>query len=144
MASQSGRRYVWPRHGRPTLPVTDGPAAPRRRMPHAVVMMLAIIVAAVALTYVVPSGEYARTPTGLVVPGSYHVVLKDYSTILTVDPPKPAPGVAQPARPVAIVSSIPTGMIRSAALIVMILFIGGMFGVLQESGALETGIERLL
>ena len=26
----------------------------------------------------------------------------------------------------------------------MILFIGGMFGVLQETGALETGIERLL
>lgn len=113
-------------------------------MPHAVVMMLAIIVAAVALTYVVPSGEYARTPTGLVVPRSYRVVPKDYSTILTVDPPRPAAGTAQPARPVAIVSSIPTGMIRSAALIVMILFIGGMFGVLQESGALEAGIERLL
>ena len=144
MASQSGPGYVWPRHGRPNQTVTEGIATPRRRMPHAVVMMLGIITAAVALTYVVPSGEFHRTPAGLVVPGSYQVVPKDYSAILTVDPSKRPAGTAQPARPVAIVSSIPTGMIRSAALIVMILFIGGMFGVLQESGSLEAGIERLL
>lgn len=144
MATPWRRRYVWPRHGPPNPPVTEGTATPRRRMPHAVVMMLGIIVAAVAFTYVVPSGEFSRTPAGLVVPGSYHVVPKDYSAILTADAPQPPVGAARPARPVAIVSSIPAGMIRSAALIVMILFIGGMFGVLQESGALEAGIERLL
>ena len=113
-------------------------------MPHAVVMMLGIIVAAVALTYVLPSGEFSRTPAGLVVPGSYHLVPKDFSSILAADSPPAPAGAARPARPVAIVGSIPAGMIRSAALIVMILFIGGMFGVLQESGALEAGIERLL
>jgi uncharacterized ion transporter superfamily protein YfcC len=35
-------------------------------------------------------------------------------------------------------------MARSATLIFMILFIGGMFGVLQATGALETAIERLV
>jgi len=119
------------------------PAASERRMPHAVVMMLLIIVAAVALTYIVPSGEYQRTSAGLVVPGSYHTIAKDYSGVLTVGA-KHDKGVAYPARPVAIVSSIPVGMTRSAALIFMILFIGGMFGVLQQTGALEAGIERLL
>lgn len=112
-------------------------------MPHAVVMMLLIIVAAVALTYVVPSGEYQRTSAGLVVPGSYHTIAKDYSGALTAAA-KHDKSVAYPARPVAIVSSIPEGMARSAALIFMILFIGGMFGVLQQTGALEAGIERLL
>jgi uncharacterized ion transporter superfamily protein YfcC len=115
------------------------------KMPHAIVMMLLIIVAAVALTYIVPSGTYQRTPAGLVVPGTFHTVPK------TIAAPPAAPGksaaaasVARPASPVAVVSSIPVGMVRQAALIFMILFIGGMFGVLQQTGALEAGIERLL
>jgi uncharacterized ion transporter superfamily protein YfcC len=129
-----------------TIPVehaVQAPARNERRIPHAVVMMMIIIVAAVALTYVVPSGEYQRTPAGVVVPGSYRTVTKNYADVLSVTS-KREKGVAYPARPVAIVSSIPAGMTRSAALIFMILFIGGMFGVLQETGALEAGIERLL
>jgi len=47
------------------------------RLPHAVVMMLCIIVAAVAFTWVVPSGAYERSADGLVVPGSYRAVRKD-------------------------------------------------------------------
>ena len=121
----------------------QAPATNERRIPHAVVMMLMIIVAAVALTYVVPAGEYQRTPAGLVVPGSFHTVVKSYADVLTLTS-KREKGVAYPARPVAIVSSIPAGMTRSAALIFMILFIGGMFGVLQQTGALEAGTERLL
>src|SRR5439155_12992493 len=117
--------------------------SPRRVMPHALVMMLLIITAAVALTYVVPSGEFTRGKDGLVVPGSFHTIPKDFSQTLSATPTK-AKGAAYPAQPVAIISSIPTGMVRSAALIFMILFIGGMFGVLQATGALEAGIERLL
>jgi Predicted membrane protein len=129
-----------------TIPIeqsTHARAGSERRTPHAVVMMMLIIVAAVALTYVVPSGVYQRTPDGLVVPGSYRAVPKDYSGVLALSPVR-AKGTAYPARPVAIVGAIPAGMIRSAALIFMILFIGGMFGVLQQTGALEAGIERLL
>jgi uncharacterized ion transporter superfamily protein YfcC len=44
------------------------------RMPHALVMMLIVISATVALTYVIPSGTYERRPDGLVVPGSFHAV----------------------------------------------------------------------
>jgi uncharacterized ion transporter superfamily protein YfcC len=35
-------------------------------------------------------------------------------------------------------------MVRAAPLIVMILFIGGMFGILDETGALKAGIDRLV
>ena len=76
------------------------------KMPHAVVMMLLIIVAAVALTYVVPSGTYERTPAGLVVPGTFHTVPKEFASRARR---RERGNVARPASPVAIVSSIPVG-----------------------------------
>src|SRR5437762_11872628 len=103
-----------------------------RGIPRGVVMMLLIILAAVALTYVVPSGRFVRDKAGVVEPGSFHVVPKDYSGALTL-PSRRADSVAYPAHPVAIISAIPAGMARSATLIFMILFIGGMFGVLQAT-----------
>lgn len=112
-------------------------------MPHAVVMMLLIIIAAVALTWVVPAGSFQRTQAGLVVPGTYHTIPKNYSAGVLHERVS-TDSVAYPASPVAIVSSIPAGMVERAALIFMILFIGGMFGVLEESGALKAGIDRLL
>jgi uncharacterized ion transporter superfamily protein YfcC len=115
----------------------------RFRMPHALVMMMLIIVASVALTYIVPSGAYDRNPAGLVIPGTYHTVTKDYAGGLLHDL-KSTPARAYPASPLAIVSSVPQGMVQTAPLIFMILFIGGMFGVLEETGALNAGIERLL
>ena len=113
------------------------------RMPHALVMMLIVISAAVALTYVIPSGAYERTPDGLVVPGSFRTVPKDVAGGLR-HVRKSTATMAYPANPVAIVTSIPAGLARTAPLVFMILFVGAMFGVLQQSGALEAGIERLL
>jgi len=124
-----------------------GAAPAGRRLPHALVMMLLIITAAVALTWIVPSGRYDRTPAGLVVPGTYRAVPKDYRAGLL---PAAGPAAGQdpdravPASPLAVVTSIPAGMVGAASLVFMIMFIGGMFGVLQETGALEAGIESLL
>jgi len=113
------------------------------RLPHALVMMLLIICAAVVLTWIVPSGRYDRTPAGLVIPGSYHRLPKDYRLGL-YHPPAPTADRAYPASPLAVVTSIPVGMVGAASLVFMIMFIGGMFGVLQETGALEAGIESLV
>ena len=115
----------------------------KRRMPHAVVMMLLIITASVALTYIVPSGRYARTKAGPVVPGSFHTIEKDYGAGVFHGKPG-TDSVAYPASPLAILTSIPVGMVRAAPLIMMILFIGGMFGVLQHTNAVNAGIDRLL
>jgi uncharacterized ion transporter superfamily protein YfcC len=123
------------------------PEAPSKssglRVPHAVVMMLLIIVGAVAFTYVVPSGAYHREH-GVVVPGTYHQIPKDYALRAILAGRASSEQAAYPASPVAVFTSIPAGMQSTAALIFMILFIGGMFGVLQETGALNAGIERLL
>jgi uncharacterized ion transporter superfamily protein YfcC len=115
---------------------------PRVRTPHAMIMMLAVITAAVALTWIIPSGAYQRTAKELVIPGTFHVIPKDYSSAFSFGEPRT--GYAKPASPLAIVTSIPAGMIRQAPLIFMILFVGGMFGVLQQSGALTAGIGRLM
>lgn len=112
-------------------------------MPHAIVMMLLIIIAAVVMTWIVPSGAFQRTADGLVVPGTFHVIPKDYAAGLLHEQAS-TDSVAFPASPIAIVGAIPAGMVARAALIFMILFIGGMFGILEESGALKAGIDRLL
>jgi uncharacterized ion transporter superfamily protein YfcC len=113
-------------------------------MPHAVVMMLWIIVGAVLFTYVVPSGAYRRSADGVVVPGTYHQIPKHYALRDILRGRSSSDEAAYPASPVAVFSTIPVGMQSTASLIFMILFIGGMFGVLQETGALNAGIERLL
>ena len=106
--------------------------------------MLLIISATAALTWIVPSGEFERGASGLVVPGSYHRIPKTRNLAVFAEPEKSTKKTAYPAGPAAALAAIPAGMIKAAALITMILFIGGMFGVLNESGALESGIERLL
>ena len=129
-------------HG-PADPTAAGHAEPKRLMPHALVMMLLIITAAVALTYLVPSGSYERTKAGLVVPGTFKVIPKELGAAL-VTPKKSNATVAYPASPVSILTSIPAGMVKAAPLIVLILFIGGMFGILEETGALNAGVDRLV
>ena len=130
----------------PTPPATIEPPASRIRghvrTPHALVMMLLVITAAAALTWIIPSGTYERTKAGLVLPGTFHGVAKDYAAVL--HPGASADSLAIPASPLAVITSIPAGMVRQASLIFMILFVGGMFGVLQQTGALSAGIARLL
>ncbi len=116
----------------------------RARMPHAFVMMILIITTAVALTWVVPSGAFSRTESGVVEPGTYRSMAKEYSVDALLGRGQAEPGAARPASPLAIVSTIPRGMETAASLIFMIMFIGGMFGVLSATGALDAGIERLI
>jgi uncharacterized ion transporter superfamily protein YfcC len=116
----------------------------RGRMPHPIIMMLIIIAAAVALSYLVPSGQFERSKEGLVTPGTYHAIAKDYSPGNLLVQGKSSATAAAPSPLTAIATAIPVGMASQAGLIFMIMFIGGMFGVLRETGALDAGIERLV
>jgi uncharacterized ion transporter superfamily protein YfcC len=119
--------------------------AERAKILHPVIMMLLIIAGAILLTYTVGSGEFARKD-GLVIPGTYHTIPKDsgLESLVRAAPPKSTAAHAYPASMVTLFASIPAGMIRAAPLIFMVMFIGGMFGVLRKSGALDAGIDRLL
>ncbi len=107
-----------------------------------VLMMIAALAIAVALTWLVPSGKFTRDAKGLVKPGTYTVVPKEVSASALV--PSAAAGPLRPASPAVIVTSIPAGMAKAASLIFMIMALGGMFGVLRATGTLELAIERLV
>ena len=114
-----------------------------------IIVLLGILVLAALLTYLVDSGSYQRDGR-LVVPDSYTVIEKDrsLSNLFSLHTGVPASVDGQQvARPVSVVGtlmSIPTGLERMAGLIFMVLLIGGMFGIMTKSGAIDAGMERLL
>jgi uncharacterized ion transporter superfamily protein YfcC len=118
-------------------------SAPRRRTLDPVVMMVGALALAIALTWIIPSGAYQRLPDGTAVPGTYHAMPKVRS-VAALLPVRSTQRAAVPASPVALFTALPVGMGRQAGLIFMIMFLGGMFGVLRSSGALEAAIERMV
>lgn len=111
---------------------------------HPILIMLAVIVIAAVLTHIVPAGHFQRQDSD-VIAGSYHGVSKLNGLMALFSTSKPASGqTAHAAGIINIFLSIPAGMIKNAALIFMVLMVGGMFGILRRTGALDAGIERLI
>ena len=104
--------------------------------------MLAV---AIALTWFVDSGRFERNGR-LVVPGTYHVVPKTTALTTLVAPAvsHSTPTHAMPASVVSAFVAIPEGLLKNAPLIVMVMFVGGMFGVMRRTGVVDAGIDRLL
>ncbi|MEN2792757.1 YfcC family protein [Sphingomonas oligophenolica] len=120
--------------------------APKRRGHlHPVLIMVALLLATMVLTHLIPAGKYQRKD-GNVVPGSYHTVPKVNGVPALIAPSAPTAdqAPAKAAGIVAVFASIPAGMSKSASLIFMVMFVGGMFGVLRATGAIDAGIDRLL
>jgi uncharacterized ion transporter superfamily protein YfcC len=109
------------------------PAGPRFRMPHTLVVVGALIVLVLILSWLVPSGEFLRVekllPDGghikVPVNGTYHQLPKTYLGLGTL--------FLAPIK----------GFLDGAGLIAFLLIIGGSFGIFQETGAVEQGIKRL-
>ncbi|MCB2411213.1 YfcC family protein [Hymenobacter lucidus] len=101
------------------------------RFPHPLVLLTGFILLAMLLSYVLPAGEFARhadaaTGRDVVVPGSYH--------------PVPASPVSLPTAMVA----IPKGMADAAGVIFFVFLAGGAFTVVDQTGALQRGVNWLL
>lgn len=118
---------------------------PHGKMLHPVVMMLWVLAVAIALTWIVDSGRFERNGR-LVVPGTYHVVPKTTALTTLVAPAvsHSTPTHAMPASLVSAFVAIPEGLLKNAPLIVMVMFVGGMFGVMRRTGVVDAGIDRLL
>lgn len=103
------------------------------KMPHTLVIVAALIVLVLILSWLVPSGEFQRIekllPDGsrLKVPvdGTYHQLPKTHLGLQTL--------FLAPIK----------GFLDGAGLISFLLIIGGSFGIFQETGAVEQGIKRL-
>lgn len=107
------------------------------------VILLAIVFLAVLLTYIVDSGEYKRKGE-LVLPGTFQQLEKKSSPVhlFSVDRRKEAD-----VKPVSIIEglmAIPKGLVKQSGLIFMVVLIGGMFGVLNSSGTIDSGLTRML
>jgi uncharacterized ion transporter superfamily protein YfcC len=100
-----------------------------RRFPHTFVLLLALIAVAAALTHVIPAGSFERIEQGgrrLVVPGSY-----------TVQPAHPA-GIGD------VFMAWPRGLGATASIVFYIFLIGGTFGVINATGAVDAAIGALV
>lgn len=99
------------------------------RIPHAVSMLFGIIVFVTILTYVLPAGTYERIEVdgrNRVVPNSYEVV---------------------PSTPVGLLDmfkSIPLGFKAAVEVIFIVLAGGIMFGIMEQSKAVENSIGTLV
>lgn len=124
--------------------VEDAKAVGRSGATNPIVILLGILVFAMVLTFVLDSGAFDRQGK-LVVPGSYEVIEKDRSLeSLFAVPQNTADGSAKPVGFVGMLMAIPKGLSQASGLIFMVLIIGGMFGILTRSGAIDAGLERLL
>lgn len=118
---------------------------PHGKMLHPVVMMLWVLAASLAMTWFVDAGRFERHDK-LVIPGTYHVVPKssDLATLVAPAVTKSTSDHAAPASLVSVFVAIPNGLVKNAPLIVMVMFVGGMFGVMRRTGVVDAGIDRLL
>jgi uncharacterized ion transporter superfamily protein YfcC len=101
-------------------------------MPHTLVVVMALVVLVLALSWVVPSGEYQRVAVktnegvrNVTVAGTYQQVEKAYLGVHMV--------LLSPIK----------GFIDGALLICFLLMIGGSFAIFQETGAVEFGVRKL-
>jgi uncharacterized ion transporter superfamily protein YfcC len=103
---------------------------PKLAFPHPITLLVACTLLAAAASYVVPAGEYERrddpaTGRRVAVAGTYHRV-----------PP-------HPVGPFAAVIAIPRGMADAGAVIFFVFLVGGAFAVVDRTGALRWGVDRL-
>ncbi len=100
------------------------------KMPHTLVIIFVIILFAVALTWVIPAGEYQRvkdevTGTSLVDPNSFQYI------------------ESTPVNPLKIMDYVVKGFSSSISLILMILFAGSAFHMVTQSGALQASVAKV-
>ena len=100
------------------------------RVPHTLVLLFSMIVAALILTYILPAGTFERVDHDgheIVVPNSYRLV-------------SDAPRLS----PISIFTAIPRGFAAAQGIIFFVFIIGGAFGVFRATGAADALIGFLL
>ena len=103
----------------------------RLRLPHPLVLLVGFVLAAAALTWVVPAGQYDRqedaaTGRQVVVPGTYR----------TVNP--------APVWPDDALVAIPKGMADAASVIFLVFLVGAAWTVVERTGVFGTLLDALI
>lgn len=99
------------------------------RVPHSFVIVFTIIVAAMLMTWIVPAGEYVR--------------VENAQGIKVIDPTQFQYLERSPVSPLLIPLYIIKAFIKRVDLMLVILFSGGAFHMLTQSGSLQAIIAKL-
>lgn len=104
--------------------------AHRFRVPHTLVLLFGIIVAALLLTYILPQGTYERVKNEhgreQVIPGSFRHT------------------AGERLSPIAALTAIPRGFAAAQDIIFFVFIVGGAFAVFRATGAADALIAFLL
>ncbi len=122
----------------------------RIKIPHAFIFLSGIILFCAVLTYVIPSGVFARESVmhdgieqNMIVPGSYAPLAKQFS-FEGIVLGKERAGYANPTSILGLFTSIPKGMNQAAALIFFVFIIGAVFNVIQQTGTISIVMFKLM
>ena len=104
---------------------------PKIRFPHPMTLLVACVVLAMALSWVLPAGEFTRrddpvTHRSVVVAGTYHAV------------------PAAPVGPFQALVAIPRGLIDAADVVFLVFLVGAAFVVVDQTGVLGRGVDALV
>ena len=104
-------------------------AKSKNRTPHVFTLMFIITIFMAILTWLIPAGQYERIKEGAVtkvVADSFHVV------------------DSNPQGLWEIFHSVVKGWIQSASMIFMVFFVGGAIKILEDTGTIRVGMNRIV
>ncbi|MFG6148403.1 YfcC family protein [Halobacillus sp. B23F22_1] len=107
----------------------DGEDKRKGIVPHIYVILFIMIVLASLATYIVPAGQFER--------------VENSSGAMVVQPGTFAYIEAAPVYFMDFMLAIPEGLIQSAEIIFGIIMIGGMFAVIERTGVIDIGVDKL-
>jgi uncharacterized ion transporter superfamily protein YfcC len=117
----------------------------RFQLPSAYTILFALIVLAAIATWLVPAGRYDLNKQGEPIPGTYHEVGSHPQRILVDSLKAPVLGMYGIENKKGNISPYNTGTLFGAIDVALfILVIGGFLGVTMKTGAIQTGIGRLV
>ena len=99
------------------------------RVPHVFALMFIITIIMAALTWLIPAGQYERVKEGTVTK-----VVADSFKVMDSTPQ----GFWD------IFNSVVKGWIQSASMIFMVFFVGGAIRILEETGTIRVGMNRIV
>ena len=96
------------------------------QFPHVIVILVIIMLIVTAMSFVIPSGEFVRDAEGVVDPTQFSYITND-----------------DPIDFFSFFYSIPHGIVESASTIVSIMVISGVLYVIEQTGTIAAGLQKL-
>lgn len=99
------------------------------KVPHTYAILFLIMIAAMVASYLIPAGQYEREE----VDGRTVVIDNSFAEV-----------EQSPVGFFELFKAIPTGMSEASSIIFYIFLVGGAFGIIRATGAIESGIAKVV